>query len=219
MNPEELAHKLYHNRRVAVVGGHDEVAWSLVNTCDTVVRINGHWGRQGGRCDVLYDSCADDFTRDFYFHEDFKARCQLIMANVMPMFVGADGHYRRVVKLCEEIDVPMDMYVHAPIGAWNTTKQLQNVPARHEWAKDFAARYGYPFTGILAAAHVAKHEPKTIYLDGMNFYKETSRHRNHDIQPQAQWVIDNLSVVTPGLSLLDTIIGAQIRQAARHAGS
>lgn len=205
MNPEQFTHSLYHKRKVAIVGGHDDISWHLVNSCDTVIRINGHWARQGGRVDVLYDSCADDILRGFYASEEFIARCQLVLLNIMPVFIGAGRQYKRVCRICEEFGIPFDMYVHAPRGIWHTTEELRDPPPRHLWSKNFAEEYGYPFTGILAAAHVLSHEPASIYIDGMNFYGSTGRHSNHDINHQLEWLIEHFDTITPSISMLDIL--------------
>ena len=77
---------LLRDKTVALVGGHDQVDWDRVNSCDFVVRLNDHWLRQRGRVDILYSSCASDVNHRSIFEDDFCSQIKYMQLNRFHMF-------------------------------------------------------------------------------------------------------------------------------------
>ena len=200
-NPKDLPYSnLLRGKSVAIVGGHDDVHWSEVHSKDLVVRVNGHWGRQGGRMDIVYDSCAMDVDHGFYLDPHVYVNLQFAQLNIMHKFWGhTAGEFNHISRFLSDSGIPWDFYVHAPLRLYETMEQLRVVPPRHTWAKEFAEEYQiFPFTGVLAIRHLLLQPIKSLYVDGMDLFmdrkdEESPNYRragSHYLPPQVKYLRD-----------------------------
>ena len=185
-------------KAVALVGGHDHIDWDRVNLSDVVIRINGHWARQGGRIDSIYDSCASDICHKFYNHEDVRKQLKFAMLNITHIFFSHEGsEYRKITKTLCDYNIPWDFYVHAPAKLFSVMEQLKEVPPRHQWYVDWIHKWGlYPLTGILAIQHLLQQPISSLYIDGMDLGRSQIKNQKskrswlglHYLPPQIKYL-------------------------------
>lgn len=176
MNPvaERRWRELTEGRSVCLVGGHDEINWDVVNQADTVVRVNGHWARQRGRCDVVYFSCAEDAGAEpmFYAESEIWKSLQFVWLNMTHGLFQQWDVFAGVADACAQHFVPTSTYVHGPGQIFDRFTVLQDLPPHHEWSRMFAKQYDFhPLTGVLALKHLALTKAKAIAVEGFSFYQ------------------------------------------------
>lgn len=187
---------LVSQKSVALIGGSDSIEWDEVNKCDLVARVNGHWARQGGRCEVLYYSCADDLDYRMWSDPELWKQLKFAVVNLSHrLFGGYAGEKTNwVISQLIEHCVPIETYVSAPHHAWQVFKVLQEQP--QSWSRDLAARYDFhPLTGILAVEHLLLSKAASVYVTGMTLYQQPSGQMptdagRHTIAPQIEFLRD-----------------------------
>lgn len=181
------------NKRIAVVGGSDDIEWNEVDACDLVVRVNGHWQRQGGRCDVLCYSCADDLNYSMWDDSNLWSELKFALINLAhKLFGGYAGEKTNLVcSLLQKHSVPFETYVGAPAYAWKTFKVLQECP--DTWSRDLAERHDFhPLTGVLAVERMLLSPMHSVYVTGMTLYQKPEGDLpvdvgRHQISPQLEF--------------------------------
>lgn len=190
--------RLLEGETLALIGGHDEIDWVEVEKVDLVARINGHWWRQRGRVELLYDSCAHDNIRKMYQDDRFWGQVKFAHLNITHTFFSGQGgeYYENRARFVEH-GVDWDFYVHAPRRLFDEMDQLKTVPERHKWYINFIEEWNiYPFTGVLALCHLLLQPIKSIYIDGMDLFHEVDLlkepknrwHGNHYMPPQLNYL-------------------------------
>lgn len=186
------------NKSVAVVGGHDDINWTAVNSCDVVVRVNSHWLRQRGRIDVLYYSCARDIGLEIIQDNQFVTKPPTWMwLNAAHVLFGKEaGSMPELIDFAEETNIAWDYYWHAPGDAFTIFPLLKQVSDARAWTRDFANSYRFhPLTGILAVYHLTLAPIRSMYVTGMSLYRDKAGNlpKNagmHEIAPQLQYLQD-----------------------------
>lgn len=218
MNDETRARweTLTDGKTICLVGGCDQIDWRVVDEADVVVRVNGHWARQRGRCDVVYFSCASDANAERIFL-DPKLWSELKFAwlNITHCLFAQTEIYGSVIMHCHNHSVPRATYVHGPAQLFATHQALSDLLPHQEWSKIFAQEYDFhPLTGMLALRHLTLTKAKAIAVEGMNFYQredgtiplEIGRHAT---EPNIRalydmWVRDNrISLSETLLTIMD----------------
>ena len=189
--------KLVEGRTIALLGGYDEINWRDVHNQDLVVRVNGHHVRQTGRVDIVYDSCAHDVDHTFYADAEFWTDIKFVQLNIIhTFFTMSHSEYPWISNLLSKNKVPWDFYVHAPHDLFLKMKQLQVVPERHQWIKDFAKEFEiHALTGLVAIRHLLLQPIKSLYIDGMDLFHKvdahlprTNWHKLHYMPPQIRYL-------------------------------
>lgn len=185
---------LIQNAKVAVVGGADTIDEAVVERSHYVARVNSHWMRQGGRCDVLYFSCAGDLDYRMFWDDKFLSGLKFAMLNFSHTLFGLNAGAKTagVIRILKEARIPFDGYYHAPAAAWNTFTHLRG---RDDWTKALAERYGFhPLTGILAIEHLLLSPAAEVFVTGMNLYQSNGvlpeSAGTHSIPPQLRFLRD-----------------------------
>jgi hypothetical protein len=187
------------DKTVALVGGNDEIDWVRVNQADYVVRVNDHFMRQGGRCDVIYTSCATDLDYRAFTHnlrlvpatvalsvtnchellgdaQPFESSSlhrtlKFVWANAMPLLFGAK-EFATVGQYCIDHGIPLGRYYNATKPCYALIRELNPLPAEHQWLKNFVDKYSYPFNGIVALLHLSLTPLRSLYVDGYSFFTQ-----------------------------------------------
>lgn len=185
-----------NGKRVAVVGGLGDSIEDL-SDYDVIVRINSHYIRQGGRCDVLYHSCAGDINLSAYedgtadkFHNDTRF---VFLNGIYQLFGSTAGGLGTLRGYFSARNAHIDTYIHVNAQAFALIKELNPLPRKHWWVKDFCLRWHvYPFTGVLALYHLTLYPCAEIYVTGMNLYQAPTTQREsiraHYISPQVKFL-------------------------------
>lgn len=191
------------SKSVALIGGADEIDWSEVEKCDLVARVNSHWNRQGGRCDVLYFSCARDLDFSMFEKAELWSQLKFVLVNLSHSLFGeiAAERARFVISLLIERRVPFATYYHAPARAWHL---FENLRGKESWERRLSERYDFhPLTGILATEHLLLSSASRVFVTGMSLYQSSGKlpaHAGaHSIPPQVRFFEDSLK--SPRLKL------------------
>lgn len=68
----DLAYRSYlYGKKVCVIGGSNNINWSLVNGADIAVWCNHHWLEQRGKCNVVYWGAIGD-CKNFLVDSEFN---------------------------------------------------------------------------------------------------------------------------------------------------
>lgn len=209
----EYWHKFLNDKSVAVVGGDDDIDWGWVNKCNYVARVNGHWQRQRGRCDILYYSCADDLDLTMFDDGELYKDLQFAWVNAAHTLFNSAEQLTRFLLVTEKLkeqNIPMFMYVLAPARAFEVFERLKELPEKYAWTRELAEKGSFhPLTGIAATYHLNETEAHTVYVDGMNFYQKPNReipetHGVHDMASQMKflknmWIESEKIILSPKL--------------------
>lgn len=164
-------------KRVVVIGGNDAtIDKEMLMGADVVVRINGHWMRQGGRCDAVYYSCSSDVSLEQFKNKEFISRVKWVWANsTHVLFSSSAGNFYEVMRLMSNVmNVKVGTYFHGPAEAFEVFEHLRNLTPAEKWAKELSAKHKFhPFTGLLAVHHLLLHNPREVWLTGMSFYRHS----------------------------------------------
>lgn len=187
----ETYSELLKNKTVAVIGGHDVFDSQYINSFDLVVRINGHWCRQGGRMDILYHSGqCDAGPFDIVFKVGFR-KLQYLWLDELQGILGSRG-FHIIYKAAKMYNIPIDLFVHGNNQCYTMVKGLNPLPEKHLWIKEFQEQWNmFALTGVLAVEHIRRHKVKHLFVAGMNLYqdKETPNKRqgSHNLFPHAKY--------------------------------
>lgn len=188
--------ELTKGKSVALVGGSDKINWNRVNQCDLVARVNSHWERQRGRCDILYFSCGDDLSIDFLDDPELYDTLKFAWVNASNMLFNGDRQIAKYAEVCSLIrkrNVQMALYASGPPKAFETFDCLRNLGPRYRWTRDLARRWEFhPLTGMIALYHLGCAETSSVYVDGMDFYVQKdgtlpTTAGTHDIDSQLRF--------------------------------
>jgi hypothetical protein len=172
----ESYHAALKDKRVVVLGGDDDIDWNYVKGFDFVARVNGHWQRQRGRCDILYYSCADDLDMTMFDDPALYDDLKFAWINGSHMLFNGQAQIARflcVTELLKKRNIPMFMYVLAPVRAYQTFVQLRELHPRYEWARRMAERWSFhPLTGMAAVYHLANTPAHSIHINKISFYQK-----------------------------------------------
>lgn len=184
-------------RSVALIGGDDDIDWNRVNECSVVVRVNDHWKRQRGRCDVLYYSCARDIGVDiFSYPELYSGGLEWCWLNKTHHIFAQGQNFFTAKAKCAEHKVKQLQYWHAPMELFHLCEPLQHLQEEELWTKELSTKYSFhPLTGLLALEHIRLSGAWTIYVTGMSLYREPNGalpgHAGaHSIPPQVSYLRD-----------------------------
>lgn len=162
-------------KKVHVIGGCDELVYRPFGGSNdvTVVRINLHFQRQGGPCDVLYVGPGVAPSGEI------KAKCIVYPANN-----GVAGAWVEAAEKCGAFTVR-----YMPIQ----TLGISAYGAQHEWLNGFMKELGtLPLTGILAIKHLLQFPFEKMLISGMDLYsggKEIPYERgSHELFSQVDWL-------------------------------
>lgn len=188
-----------NGKTVALVGGSDEIDWQEVNKCEVVARVNGHWMRQGGRCELLYYSCADDLDYEMWQRPDLFEQLEFAMVNRTHQLFGgyASEKTALVISKLVEHNIPHEFYYNAPGHAWDVFRELRNVKDGL-WSRELSERYDFhPLTGIIALEHLLLSSAASVYVTGMTLYQQPdgalpADAGRHSIPPQLAYLKDNI---------------------------
>lgn len=188
---------IVRDKSVALIGGADEINWTEVEKCDLVARVNSHWSRQGGRCNILYFSCARDLEFSMFEKAELWSQLKFVLVNLSHTLFGsiAAERARFVISLLFERKIPFLTYYHAPARAWHLFEHLRG---KDSWERKLSERYDFhPLTGILATEHLLISEARDVFVTGMTLYRcngELPSHAGaHSIPPQVQFFRDYLN--------------------------
>lgn len=157
------------DKSVALVGGADNIDWDSVNKADLVARVNSHWARQGGHCDILYFSCAACLDYRIFTQEELLSQLKFIMINLSHSLFGITEHAQKVWDKAVHRGIPYEFYYHAPARAYQVFNVLRN---RQGWDRELSERYDFhPLTGVLATEHLLLSSAKEVFVTGMNLYQ------------------------------------------------
>lgn len=172
---------LLYKKRVRLIGGCDEDIGESNDAAgrgEVVVRVNSHWKRQRGRCDILFFSCANDLDYSMLEDEELYSTLKLVAVNATPALFGEGGGERVATVLSKMLHrrVPVELYYCAPLPAWSTFVQLKKmISGGHAWSYDLSNRYHFhPLTGMLALHRLTYSGASLIYVEGMNMYQQPS---------------------------------------------
>lgn len=194
--------QLLYNKKVCLVGGAPDVSEPLLETADLVVRVNDHWLRSSGRCDILYLTGAalkpallcDALRPEFLFYSfNMIAEQQHPLEPTLLAFCRRNG-----ITADKFLQV---QYQHTnPIGPY------------YEWANVLHKRLRtMPFTGTLAACHLLRFPLKQLALTGFSFYVGMNEpgkipyKRNSHIIPRQIEYFDELATTDARIVLDDTL--------------
>lgn len=188
-----------NGKTVALVGGADDVDWNEVNKRDIVARVNGHWMRQGGRCELLYYSCADDLDYRMWGQAELYEQLQFVMVNkTHELFGGYAGEKTKfVTRSLIDRFIPFNIFYSAPAHAWSVFEVLRNL-SDCAWSRELSERYDFhPLTGIVALEHLLLSSAASVYVTGMTLYQQQdgalpASAGRHAIPPQLAYLKDNL---------------------------
>lgn len=156
-------------KSICLVGGDDRIDFSRIHSYDVVVRINNHWLRQKGRCDVLYHTVRGTLDVNELLGHPYL-RPHYLFLNLV------DTEYEY-----EVISAPR----YLGLGGWLQSSHGVRVGffAQGEWAGEtpYGASYDWLnllhrkydakfFTGIVALADLIRFEPREIFVTGMSFF-------------------------------------------------
>lgn len=161
--PDTALQRIIKDKKVILVGGWDsDPEHNLIQKYDVVVRINNHWNRQKGRCDILYQNCAWD-TVDWV--DAFIYPHQQEYPLVVFDFHG--GEYRRNMEFCQKKLIPYTYFRRE-------TKDEEHW--HHKLFHDMnKIQRSSPFMGTMAAYHLFEHEPELLGIIGMPLFNNVPR--------------------------------------------
>lgn len=186
--------------KVSIIGGADTID-EYAYEAGIVVRVNHHYIRQGGRCDVAFLSGSEvirQIPTDCIPEVVFLYR-QISSINLR-MIYGADPkqnrmmkvllkneafataqreeqHYNDFLKRCEQVKAKINFFLHVP-------PDFENVPdVPDAWPHILAQQLGcLPLTGYLAIRKFAAHPHTTeVFVTGMNMYGGLERVGAHNL--------------------------------------
>lgn len=187
--------ELVKDRKVAVIGGCDNINWDAVNSADFVVRVNGHWQRQRGRVDALFYSCADDLDYSIFDDSDLWSDLKFAFVNLSHKLFGGYAAQKTgyVVERLLEREIPIEPYFSVPSRAWQVFTALSELRV---WSRELAERYDFhPLTGVLATQRMILSPAQQVYVDGMSLYRRQDGSMpyevgTHYIDPQIRFFSD-----------------------------
>lgn len=200
-------------KHVAVIGGSDEIEWDAVEECDVVVRVNGHWLRQRGRCEVLFYSCADDLDyRIFGERALWQSLKWGLINNSHRLFGGyASQKTEWVISQMLEHCIPVETYLSVPARAWEVFAAIKD---QRPWSRELAERYDFhPLTGVLAVERMMCSPAASVYVTGMTMYQRPNGEVPFDVgthytEPNLQFFRDRRQDERLKLSpRLESVIG------------
>ena len=188
--------KIYDGASVALVGGVDAFDARILDV-DVVVRVNGHWQKQRGKCDVLYWSSASDLPWNIFDDEELWWTLRHVAFSFSPALFSEASitHINAARRKCEAHGVSWSRYFHAPAEAWQVFSRLQDAPTSECFCKELSERYSFhPLTGAIALHHILMHSPRSVYVTNMNLYakngalpEEVGRHKT---EPNRAFFLD-----------------------------
>ena len=195
MNTQSDYYSYIEGRSVAIVGGDDEIDRTAVNGCSVVVRINNHWQRQRGRCDVLYYSCAKDIGLSIFDDEElYSGGLEWCWLNKTHFIFGQGGNFFSAKARCADKGVKQLHYWHAPAELFHLCEPLKQLKEDERWTMNLSAKHSFhPLSGLVALEHVRQANPWKIYVTGMSLYRTPqgdlpSHAGAHSIYPQVQYL-------------------------------
>lgn len=191
---EELFTKYVTGREVVVVGGADKAITLDIRHADIVVRINNHWLRQGGGCDVLYHTIKSPHIsiEDLWADKEFAPSFFMMNAVDDAFEIGLIKTPTRMkaINWCSENNVETGSFVQNMYGDCNPYDYTL------DWLPQLHQKYNAVlFTGLIAVAHMARYPVSTLTVTGMNFYidSDTNPDRNqglHNVRGNIQFLRD-----------------------------
>ncbi len=153
---------LIKHRRIAIVGGYDE--HDSIDRYDTIVRVNSHWFRQGGKCDIIYHNGGrrdwdSSRSRKFYLMPELKQLKFMVIDH-------AGGVRSDMIDFCTEHEIPYMTYrKDLKYSSW--TPWARELVSR---VQEHSTRSGDPFTGTAAAMHISRYPILELFITGMSLY-------------------------------------------------
>lgn len=155
---------------VSVVGGYDQGLEDRAFNSDYVIRCNGHYKRQGRRCDILFTSNYIDAEPDHNW--------------IIPFI------------LVNEDDTAMRKA--SPKSYITTFSRERSIKRKNNWLHEWSNTFSHelntdPLCGILAVRWATLLPVKSIFITAMDFYKhETGEFKDyiwpHHITPQIEYL-------------------------------
>lgn len=180
--------------KVALVGGAETIEESEIEKAHFVARVNSHWMRQGGRCEILYFSCTRDLDYRMFWNDEFLRGLKFVMLNFSQTLFGATAGAKTagVIRILKAARVPFAGYYHAPAGAWNVFTSLRE---QRTWERQLSERYDFhPLTGILAIEHLLLSPAESVFVTGMDLYQSNGQlpptAGTHSVPPQLRFLRD-----------------------------
>lgn len=164
---QQLEYTYYlDNKNVVIVGGASEcVDLEMIENADLVVRVNDHWRKQRGRCDILYASGvlplmivmgAEPLEPDW------------VMFN-FNLTLEDLPEQEQFCRWADHNAVSYDRFYQCQF------RDLNPRGPGYEWANILYKRINtMPFTGIMAAYHLSLFPVRAIGLTGFSFYQTPS---------------------------------------------
>jgi len=147
---------MLRNKNICIVGGCDNYDETFLNQFDVVIRINNHWVRQGGQCNVLYH-CLDRGLEEItelltLFPKRLIMHLNTTSTDILPLKADFPKHIYYEFKQARFIKPSP----YGPEHEWLNV--LQNI-----YCTDF-------FTGIVALADTLRYPINRVFVCGMDLY-------------------------------------------------
>ena len=160
------------DRSIVIIGGSDAYSCNEIGHYDIVVRINNHWLRQKGRCDVVYTTVLLKKPLHVNQLQVPEFRPHYAMLNLVDTKYEYNQkevpNYLTFAEWCQsEQKVKIGFFAQ---GVW-----LEQNPygEQYEWLNLLHHQYDTKFlTGVVALADIIRYSPKRIFVCGMDMYKK-----------------------------------------------
>ena len=166
--------RIVKGKSIALIGGSDTIDWPGIISCELQARVNDHQSWQGGRCDILYYSCASDLRHKVLSNilNGHTSEVKFGWLNFThTLFNGSDFFQAKAVF--DQLGIPRDIYFHGPPQVWTQVKQLNPLPKKYKWSKEISEMIdGHAFTGLLALGNLLLYDISCVVVTGMNFFRE-----------------------------------------------
>lgn len=197
------AHEYLYGKSVLVIGGADHQGFNPKDF-DLVLRVNDHFIRQGGRCDILVHNCCISAYpgRVFDFLGDSILEVGLVVANP-----HQQPGFKMAKKYCEYSATIFDYFDFERL-VYSKEDELQ-----HQWSQVMMEMYDFkPFTGLLAIAYLQHAPVKEIAVTGMDIHVNEKTNPDwvgpHRISAQALWL--KHAVAFDGRIRFDKVLNATL---------
>jgi len=154
---------------VHVVGGCDDGLDKRMFECDdfpTVVRINDHWLRQGGRIDVAYCGCPQHVLDMAERWRGKSVKPKLVMLGMSLERNGSSQLHERAIQTCQELQIEVERF------DVRRYERCNRHGPEYEWCNALWKRLKtMPLTGVLAVCDILeRHSPEFVFVTGFSFY-------------------------------------------------